>query len=131
MSSRPIVRNCRSSKGAVDANSIHPGRLFLWTVVRVTPRQAEQILDASGRRAAGFQEALNCGLTRDLWDTPPDDEQLGPVGSKNCIGRHGVALRHVLNDANDPLLTSVRHVFAHQQSPLASSSDMFGRPQKV
>jgi hypothetical protein len=31
----------------------------------------------------------------------------------------------------DPLLTSVRHVFAHQQSPLARSSDMFGRPQKV
>lgn len=32
---------------------------------------------------------------------------------------------------SDPLLTSVRHVFAPQQSPLARSSDMFGRPQKV
>jgi hypothetical protein len=32
---------------------------------------------------------------------------------------------------NDPLLTSVRHVFAPQQLLLARSSDMFGRPQKV
>jgi len=32
---------------------------------------------------------------------------------------------------HDPLLTSVRHVFAPQQSPLAGSSDMIGRSEKV
>jgi len=35
------------------------------------------------------------------------------------------------NDAIDPLLTSVKHVFAPQQSPLGRSSDIFGRPQKL
>ncbi len=46
------------------------------------------------------------------------------VGDKRTLGGQRVSV------AIDPLLTSVRHVFEPQQSPLARSSDMFGRSQK-
>src|SRR5664280_3469989 len=116
-----LLETCRSRWGARQLTSACTRTRPLPVIlsVRKSPRQRPVSKHSGHRPTPARRDPFSKAVAHSL--AALVDLRCRPY-VRSSISRTGTA---------DPLLTSVRHVFAHQQSPLARSSDMFGRPQKV